>query len=131
MFLIRRGIEAVITGLTRNQFVDNTTRGFESLPLRQRCSCTIRCDCIFLLTQSVGHEHCTARCEGSHIPRSREELAHLRRVWISSRSEYPSHRLIGRSSHENYLTIRLQEPHRLPLHCRAYCWHQGGCKYLR
>ena len=30
-----RGIEAVITGLTRNQFVDNTTRGFESLPLRQ------------------------------------------------------------------------------------------------
>ena len=34
--LIRRGIEAVITGLTRNQFVDNTTRGFESLPLRQK-----------------------------------------------------------------------------------------------
>ncbi len=33
---IRRGIEAVITGLTRNQFVDNTTRGFESLPLRQK-----------------------------------------------------------------------------------------------
>ena len=32
---ICRGIEAVITGLTRNQFVDNTTRGFESLPLRQ------------------------------------------------------------------------------------------------
>ena len=31
-----RGIEAVITGLTRNQFVDNTTRGFESLPLRQK-----------------------------------------------------------------------------------------------
>ena len=31
-----RGIEAVITGLTRNQFVDNTTRGFESLPLRQQ-----------------------------------------------------------------------------------------------
>ena len=30
-----RGIEEVITGLTRNQFVDNTTRGFESLPLRQ------------------------------------------------------------------------------------------------
>ena len=25
-----------------------------------------------------------------HIPRSREKLAHLRRVWISSRSEYPS-----------------------------------------
>ena len=34
--LIRRGIEEVITGLTRNQFVDNTTRGFESLPLRQK-----------------------------------------------------------------------------------------------
>ena len=33
--LLCRGIEAVITGLTRNQFVDNTTRGFESLPLRQ------------------------------------------------------------------------------------------------
>ena len=33
---ICRGIEAVITGLTRNQFVDNTTRGFESLPLRQK-----------------------------------------------------------------------------------------------
>ena len=33
--LICRGIEEVITGLTRNQFVDNTTRGFESLPLRQ------------------------------------------------------------------------------------------------
>ena len=35
-----RGIEAVITGLTRNQFVDNTTRGFESLPLRQRFNLT-------------------------------------------------------------------------------------------
>ena len=38
--LICRGIEAVITGLTRNQFVDNTTRGFESLPLRQRFNLT-------------------------------------------------------------------------------------------
>ncbi len=35
-----RGIEEVITGLTRNQFVDNTTRGFESLPLRQRFNLT-------------------------------------------------------------------------------------------
>ena len=32
---IRSGIEAVITGLTRNQFVVNATRGFESHPLRQ------------------------------------------------------------------------------------------------
>ena len=38
--LICRGIEEVITGLTRNQFVDNTTRGFESLPLRQRFNLT-------------------------------------------------------------------------------------------
>ena len=38
--IVRRGIEAVITGLTRNQFVDNTTRGFESLPLRQRFNLT-------------------------------------------------------------------------------------------
>ena len=37
---LRRGIEEVITGLTRNQFVDNTTRGFESLPLRQRFNLT-------------------------------------------------------------------------------------------
>ena len=41
MFFIRRGIEAVITGLTRNQFVDNTTRGFESLPLRQKVQFTL------------------------------------------------------------------------------------------
>ena len=60
-----------------------STRGFESLPLRQRCSCTIRCDCIFLLTQSVGHEHCTVRCEGSHLSVAIGELAHQ---WRSDKS---------------------------------------------
>ena len=44
---ICRGIEAVITGLTRNQFVDNTTRGFESLPLRQIQKDTT-CGCPFV-----------------------------------------------------------------------------------
>ena len=42
-----RGIEAVITGLTRNQFVDNTTRGFESLPLRQKKDTL--CGCPFIM----------------------------------------------------------------------------------
>ena len=64
---IRRGIEAVITGLTRNQFVDNTTRGFESLPLRQTEKGTLW-SALFCLTQSVRIEPCTVRCEGSHTP---------------------------------------------------------------
>ena len=50
-----RGIEAVITGLTRNQFVDNTTRGFESLPLRQRKQTPISGVC-FLSFGTVGED---------------------------------------------------------------------------
>ena len=55
---ICRGIEAVITGLTRNQFVDNTTRGFESLPLRQTEKGTLW-SALFCLTQSVRIEPCS------------------------------------------------------------------------
>ena len=62
-----RGIEAVITGLTRNQFVDNTTRGFESLPLRQILKDT-PCECP-LIFYAVG--------------RSRSLLAKRARVRIS------------------------------------------------
>ena len=64
---IRRGIEAVITGLTRNQFVDNTTRGFESLPLRQKEKST-PCGCSFLFDTVGWSRTLHRRCEGSHTP---------------------------------------------------------------
>ena len=58
---ICRGIEEVITGLTRNQFVDNTTRGFESLPLRQKKSKLNPCGLIwisfFVLRNSKGNRY--------------------------------------------------------------------------
>ena len=53
----RVGIKRLIT---RNQFVDNTTRGFESLPLRQekpKSNTMFGLGFCFAFSQSVGYEH--------------------------------------------------------------------------
>ena len=79
-----RGIEAVITGLTRNQFVDNTTRGFESLPLRQRFNLTHSgwIEPFFFGTEEVDSHHATMS-QGSHLSVAIGELAHQ---WRSDKS---------------------------------------------
>ena len=84
-----RGIEAVITGLTRNQFVDNTTRGFESLPLRQAKTDT-PCGCPFLLRSEVGLRPCAVRRRVRIRREAGVELACKLQARASSHSEYPS-----------------------------------------
>ena len=84
----RVGIKRLIT---RNQFVDNTTRGFESLPLRQKQRTHHECVLCFL-TQRIRSEHCTVRCEGSHTPLvdRRARSSGGEREYLRKR-EYPSH----------------------------------------
>ena len=78
-----------VTERTRNQFVPKAHEGSNPSLCAKKRELHLACSSLFL-AQSVGHEHCTARCEGSHIQRSREELAHQWRSDKSSRSEYPS-----------------------------------------
>ena len=59
----RVGIKRLIT---RNQFVDNTTRGFESLPLRQIKRTPIAVSFLFGTTGEDSH-HAT-QSQGSHAP---------------------------------------------------------------
>ena len=89
--LICRGIEEVITGLTRNQFVDNTTRGFESLPLRQnnfgRSLCGLA-EVYFLRTwgirRGIGTERTSGGCprprKTERVVRARIESLPLRQI---------------------------------------------------
>ena len=100
MFFIRRGIEAVITGLTRNQFVDNTTRGFESLPLRQKVQfhpfgwieplffvlrSTRKCysDCLCAVELTVGIKVTVDIRSSTHIRVTEPILDHLHRYLVS------------------------------------------------
>ena len=86
-----RGIEAVITGLTRNQFVDNTTRGFESLPLRQRKQTPIF-GCLFSFFWHIGRgfSPCAVRRRVRIRCEAGVELARKLQARASSHSEYPS-----------------------------------------
>ena len=76
----RVGIKRLIT---RNQFVDNTTRGFESLPLRQKHSNPIWGCCVFLLAHRKWILTMRRMSQGSHLSVAIGELAHQ---WRSDKS---------------------------------------------
>ena len=80
---IRRGIEVVITGLTRNQFVPKAHEGSNPSLCAKDAVTPIGVTASFL-SQSVGSSTARVVSEGSHIPQSRDKLAYLRRVRISS-----------------------------------------------
>ncbi len=88
-----------VTERTRNQFVDNTTRGFESLPLRQKvqfhpfgwieplffvlCSaCKSHTDCPCTVELTVGIKVAVNIRGSTHIRVTEPILDHLHRYFI-------------------------------------------------